>query len=313
MNVVLHSTDPNEEPKQPDPIELTREKDPSWQIEVPEDLKISHPVVKRAGIALRQAAREGARTRVHWNDRYRAQLVQPGAGHLDIAVSKALIPRALRIMQALITACDRRGYRITISPKNQTLVTVLDESFAIALVERFKQVPTQSFGYAGVGLEPSGRLTLRIGDSYSNSGVTDKPPQLIEQRLNHFLRTLVRRALELKHERTMREDRERRWRIHDDDRRGRQQVRDSERLRVRRLRTLAAEWSRRERTMKFVAAVEQRMAEGGPEAPDRETAERWIQWAKSHLQKSDPVGTLMKEPWPTAPMPPAASAPWDWR
>src|SRR5262249_56063437 len=132
------------EPRQPvdksdDRPEIAGEKIAEWRIEVPEDLQISHLLVKRAAAAVRKASREASKNRVvRWQDRYQAKLVKPGAGHLDIAVSKASLPRASRIMQALLVGFDRRGFAVRVTEKNETFVTVLDEAFQIALVERFK-------------------------------------------------------------------------------------------------------------------------------------------------------------------------------
>ena len=138
-HIVLHPSDL--QPKGANPVELTREDDPDWRIHVPEDLQISHPLVRRAASAIRSASRGNRKIPLFpWNNRYQAKLSKPGPGHLDIAVSKALVPRALRIMQALLAAFDRRGYPVSVTPENATIVRVLDEPFQLALTERFKQV-----------------------------------------------------------------------------------------------------------------------------------------------------------------------------
>ena len=85
------------QPPEADAPEFLRENNPEWRIDVPEDLQISHPLVKRAATAIRSASRERSKDRVVlWRDRYQAKLLKPGPGHLDIAVSKPLLPRALR-------------------------------------------------------------------------------------------------------------------------------------------------------------------------------------------------------------------------
>lgn len=54
--VVFHSSDV--EAKRPsDPPEVEREKDPAWRAAVPDDLLISHPLIRKAVAAIRQAAR----------------------------------------------------------------------------------------------------------------------------------------------------------------------------------------------------------------------------------------------------------------
>lgn len=311
--IVLHTQSLERELTYADAPEYRREKALEWRIEVPEDLRISHPLVRAAQVAIRRVCREGRRDRpVHWNERYQAKLLKPEPGHLDIAVSKPLVPRALRIMQALLAALKKRGYAVSVTAKNETIVTVLDESMQIALIERFKQVVVKRTYSTGMDLEPSGRLRLRVGGSYSNSGVEDNPPRLIESSLNHFVAGLVRRALEAKRERAIREERERRWRIHDDDRRQRQQERESERVRLRRLRALAARWARNQRAAQFVATVEQRISDEPLDLQQQEVARRWVDWAKKHLQENDTVNAFLNEPWPSAPMPAPKGVPWNW-
>jgi hypothetical protein len=300
---------------QPGPTQMVpeyeREKDPEWRIKVPPDLKVFHPLVKATAVALRGAAKL-SRQPGPYRGYDPALLVRPGEGYLDIAVSKPLVPRALRIMQALVTALEKRGYSVS-ARKSETIVTVLGEEFEIALNERLKQVKVQRTYGMRTELEPSGDLRLRIGSSYSSSGVADRPPRLIEDLLNRFVAMLVRKAVEAKHRRAMEEERERRWEVHDHERRLRDQVRDSDTLRRRRLRVSAVQWARHRRLAAFVAEVDRRVLEGNLVGEPREAAVRWVEWAKSNLGKTDPIEALLKDPWPTAPLPPPASMPWDWK
>jgi len=306
------------EPREPvdkpdDPPELAREKTAEWRIEVPEDLVISHPLVKGAAAAIRKASREVSKNRiVRWQDRYQAKLVKPGTGHLDIAVSKASVPRASRILQALLVAFDRRGFAVRVTEKNETFVTVLGEAFQIALVERLKQLTVKHTYGTRVDLEPSGRLMLRIGSSYQNAGVSDSTSRRIEDALNRFVVNLVRRALEAKRERALHAERQERWAIQDEKNRVAQQQRDSERLRRRRLRTAAVRWARHQRNVDFVNAVERRLRDGlvGPE--QQENAERWLLWASERLKAVDPIGELLRDVWPSSPLRQPASMPWNW-
>jgi hypothetical protein len=221
--------------------EYEREKNPEWLIRVPPDLALSHPLVKAAAAALHRGARHSTQS-LRWAERYRANLVRAGDGCLDIAVSKPLIPRALRIMQALVSALEKRGYAVSINQKSETIVKVLGEDFQIALNERQKQVKVEHHHGTSNDLEPSGRLRLRIGPDYSSSGIADDPPRLIEDLLNRFVAGLVRRAVDAKRQRAVQQERESRWRVHDGERRLRDQARHSEELRRRRLRVLASRW-----------------------------------------------------------------------
>ena len=307
--VFFHSSD-DASPKEEVP-EYEREKNSEWLIRVPPDLALSHPLVKAAAAALHRAAKHPSQS-VRWAERYRANLARAGDGCLDIAVSKPLIPRALRIMQALLSALEKRRYAVSINEKSETIVEVLGEDFQIALNERQKQVKVQHSYGSGTDLEPSGHLRLRIGPDYSSSGITDDPPRLIEDLLNRFIASLVRRAVQAKRERAIHEERERRWRVHDDERRLRDQARHSEELSRRRLRVLASRWVQLRRLSEFVSSVESRILEAPPEGESKEAATRWVRWAKENLRKTDPIDALLKEPWPTAPLPPPASMPWNW-
>jgi len=95
-----------------------------------------NPLVKAAAAAS-TVAQDTRLNPFRWAERYRANLVRAGDGCLDIAVSSPLIPRALRIMQALVIR--PREARDTLSPshqKSETIVKVLGEDFQIALNER---------------------------------------------------------------------------------------------------------------------------------------------------------------------------------
>ena len=122
----------------------------------------------------------------------------------------------------------------------------------------------------------------------------------------------MRRALTAKRERAVHQERERRWRIHDEERRRQDQEHHSEELRRRRLRVLASRWVQHQRVSQFVTSVEQRVRDRRLDGEPQEVATRWVEWAKSHLRESDPVETLLNEPWSAAQMPPAMPMPWSW-
>src|SRR5262249_22877745 len=90
-----------------------------------------------------------------------------------------------------------------------------------------------------------------------------------------------------------------------------QQQRDSEALRRRRLRTAAVRWARHQRTVAFVNAVERRLRGGSVGSEERANAERWLSWASEQLKEVDPVGVLLKDAWPTAPLRAPSSMPWN--
>ena len=297
--------------KPDDSPEIAREKTAEWRIEVRDDLAISHPLVKRAAAAIRKTRVE-RKDFVRWQDRYQAKLAKPGPGNLDIAVSKQSLSRALRIMQALLVAFDRRGFAVRITDKNETFVTVMDEMFQIALVERFKQVTVKHTYGTRMDLEPSGRLILRIGASYQNTGVSDSESRRVEDFLNRFVMNLVRRAYAAKRERAVYAERQARWTIQDEKNRLAQQQRDSDTLHRRRFRIAAVRWARHRREVDFVNAVERRIREGAVDPEARENAQRWLAWASERLKAADPISELLKDAWPVAPPRSPSPMPWSW-
>jgi hypothetical protein len=298
------------EPPAPTP-EYEREKRADWRIEVPADLKITNRLLKSAAVALRRSAREGKRS-LRWQDRYRQLLVGPVPGSLNIAVSKEAIPRALRIMQALLHAFKRRNFPISVTESGQTVVRVLDEPIEIALTERLRR-PTAPTHRGAVNAEPSGRLILRAGPSYSNSGSSDGVRHRIEDQLNRFVAGLVRQAVKAKDARVAAEDRARRWEAHDLAERQELQKADSEAMRQERFADQAEKWARHQRLLEFVRAMEQHALRRPTESQEKKLADCWTSWAKELLNELDPAQTLLIESWPSAPMRPARSVPWNWQ
>lgn len=130
--------------------------------------------------------------------------------------------------------------------------------------------------------------------------------------MNRFVVNLVRRALEAKRARTLHAEREERWVIQDEKNRLAQQQQDSESLRRRRLRTAAVRWARHQRNVEFVSAVQGRLRDGAVSSDEREKAERWLSWASERLKAVDPVGELLTDAWPSAPLRAPSTMPWNW-
>lgn len=75
----------------------------------------------------------------------RGEIISKGGELLDISASPASMDRALRIMDSLLRALEKRDYKITITPKDSnprafvTRVSVLGESLAFRLRESYTQ------------------------------------------------------------------------------------------------------------------------------------------------------------------------------
>lgn len=128
---------PDSRPTPPPTAELhpliAFERQPENRIVVDDDVQANHPLI-RATRHSRKIARS-----LEWN--------APKPPRLDIRVTAAPRPRALRIMQALLAALERRGYKVEATGDGKTKVTILGESLDIRLDERYKQVPHEPTAY----------------------------------------------------------------------------------------------------------------------------------------------------------------------
>jgi hypothetical protein len=61
-----------------------------------------------------------------------------------------------------------------------------------------------------------------------------------------------------------------------------------------------------------VNAVEGRLREGSVSPDEREHAEHWLSWASERLKAVDPIGELLKDAWPSAPLRSSSAMPWNW-
>jgi len=98
--------------------------------------------------------------------------IQCPPGCLDIRVSRAQLPRALRIADALVKAFERRGWEVAVQ-SDGTVVHVDDVPIAVTIeesLETFELPPkpelTRSYSFhykrRETGRRPSGRLTIAI-------------------------------------------------------------------------------------------------------------------------------------------------------
>jgi hypothetical protein len=100
---------------------------------------------------------------------------------LDIAVSKAVLPRALRVATGLITALEEAGVKIAVKDghKENTTAAQYNQEIGFRIVERIDSIPLATppkggvlqrvLTYGGTPHEhkPSGRISLQIWKPYN--------------------------------------------------------------------------------------------------------------------------------------------------
>lgn len=135
------------------------ERQPENRIIVDDDIEATHPLIRA--------------TRQYWVARRRGDGGAASQPQLGIEVSSETLPRALRTVQALLVACERRGFQVVATTGGQSLVRILEQSVRFALEERTQQVlhqrttEEQAAAKRGVPVRrwdhvPNGRLALKI-------------------------------------------------------------------------------------------------------------------------------------------------------
>jgi len=181
-------------------------------IVVPEVLKDPHPLIKTLSEILASCKPD------------RAGILVPSVDHcLNIRVSRESLPRALRIMDALIKTVEAMGFDVSI-PKKETQVKVLDVSINIGIGEELYRRRLKAkdhdldrhyydFGFNRYEDQaiPSGRLFLSIGDlGFYSAGECrknwrDTETKRLEDSLKSFMSGLIKAAT-LKKARTISKD-----------------------------------------------------------------------------------------------------------
>ncbi|MFB3904930.1 MAG: hypothetical protein ACE15E_15875 [Acidobacteriota bacterium] len=257
---------------------LAAEKEPINQIRVNKRLSSPHPLIERAEGIL------GGKQTYRWDDERRYK-------HLAIDVSDACLPRALRIMDALLKALEKRQFSVNIVKEEgrdrryETRVGILEEAIPIRLREMYKQVEVTDSTYKRIDLVRNRRLELQVsGWGYPTRCRRDGQKPLEEQ-LNSFVIGLIQEAAErrgrsLRWERERKEAEERRRLAEEAEKR-----RQAEAKRIEQLEQDADDWDRSQRLRAYIGAVEKQ--HGGERCGDEMRG--WLEWARRHAENLDPL------------------------
>lgn len=161
-------------PPEPHPLVLA-EDDSANVIDVPDGLAIRHPLLT----ATKEAWRRRRSPDYPWH--------APRPEHLHIDVDKASQHRALRLLQALFAALERRGHSVSRAEHGRIQVKVLEDVCEMSLRERLRQTrtpPSNDPYRRPYELTPTGQLEFRIELPFNRVTVRDTPELALEQRLN---------------------------------------------------------------------------------------------------------------------------------
>ena len=265
------------------PPEIAFERDPANLVVVDEHARINHPLVKAAAALLR--ARGTEEINIAYANKQRAA----------IHVTSKALPRALRIMQALIYALEKRAYPVTVE-NDKTIARVIGEPVGIYLRERQRRqaralTPYEEkqgrdgFPVNPYDLQPSGELSLHIDGAVGRAAVSDSPKQPLEEGLNNFIEALAKEALREKAWRAKREREEKERQELERQRKESEKANREAQSRIDRFNELASYWEKTEQRRRFL--VELRKAVGDV-TPDSNLG-RWLLWADRYIESSDPL------------------------
>ncbi len=287
--------------------QIEHEQDPENDVVVAEELRNSHPLVKRTKRAL-ERAEPGRYGRLH----------PRGDDTLNVAVGRPSIKRAMRILDALIKALEQRGYEVVVERnrrgEKQSAVKIGGESVPFELTERAREEVRElkttgaeamqrdlalAFGREPTIREffPSGELSLSIAEHVFRHDIrrtwSDAKKQRVEDCLNDFIASVIKTAAALRQRRKEQEEAARQREIEKvreaEERKARQareRELEEERRRLAELEAEADAWNRARRIRAYVDAV---IAAKGAGAEGSELAE-WVAWARRKADEIDPLG-----------------------
>ena len=241
-------------------------------------------------------------------------------------VSRAALPRVLRILQGLIAEAEQRGYNAQLASApdrgrygyrsewqgahyGHVVIGIADYSAAVRITEEGLQSRTywrqRNWNYfrdtnkwdsqvlGAYEANATGRLQMQLVTGYSRRSAmwADRKSTKLEEELPELLREIEIRAVEDERHRQAEEqkaaERERAWKAA----MGKARERHAEHHRSEILRTEIAQWSEAERIRAYCSAIESRH----PDVP--ETLE-WIAWARRSADALDPLQAAPRMPTP---------------
>ncbi len=288
-DIQLHRTFPRAQ-SEPVSAQIDFESRPENRILVKDSLRAPHPLVRTTLDALERPT----------SGRIEGYPANWKVRHLDVEVSKPLLRRALRIMDAVINAFEERGYEVSLgSDDRNTYVVILGQRIPFGIREPRRQIPTDPSPRReyepSYREEPAGRLALVLREYWGRSikkSIVETERRPLEDRLNDFMVAATRLAQERADWELRRAEAEERRRVEERERLDRQRQREAEAGRIRDLEEQARQLQGSRLILDLVAAVRTGAEDRGLTGYER--IEEWADWATAHAQQLDPVAGLLQ-------------------
>jgi len=263
-------------------------------IVVPDRLNRPHRLVAQTRDAFQ--SRQPDRTGILW----------ARGAPLSVSVSPKQLPRALRIVDSLLKACEERGFPAVVGREQDSCakIKVHGEELEFSIREHSKRTDHvlnrqeekerrlgRGWGIPHYDYTPSGILTFTI-DEYGNGRRcrwSDQNKRLLESRLNEIIVALVRISVTVLKPRRIEAERHHQvW------------IEEEERRRIYRAKTEALtenlkRWQEVQRLRAFIDAVEAAAKRRWQAPPGATPIAEWLRWARDVADASDPLDDYLSQ------------------
>jgi hypothetical protein len=231
-------------------------------------------------------------------------VVAPGV--VPIRVASENLPRAYRILSAVLFAAQERGFGLSVGlgEERTVFLVVNSETLSIEIGESVDRVqrpltPKQEkekerspwlYRYPTYDYKPTGRLKLKVVTRNSMTCRTtwsDTKRKVLEDSLNSFMISLIKASYGIKQRRLESEQREREWA---ERRRIEELARRQAEFRKKRADDLlgkAEAWHRAEDLREYIHAIERRATGDGIDQDS--DLRQWLDWARDYIATIDPL------------------------
>lgn len=269
--------------------EISAEKLPENKITVSDSFHGAHPLVRQT----RELLLKGK------TDDYGALYSWDRKSYLDLRISKNSLTRALLIMDALLRALEKRGFKAEV-PKESgkgTFITKEDITLKIKLGEEFKRFdyePTaeekkKGYGYSRYYYVPNGKLIFTIEEYIeAQKAWKDKDHNLLENQLNDIVAGIIKSAELILIKNVERQVEEQR-RIKERHRRELEEKRRlEEKARHDELEQQAKSWHKSKILLEYVQACEAELIADKGEILPGSDEDKWLKWAYAQIDRLNP-------------------------
>lgn len=203
---------------------------------------------------------------------------------LSVSVSDNILSRGLRIFDTLIKVFEKRGYTVNID--NKTEVVIKEQTYAIRITEKTKRVKREdNSSWDSYDYVPTGRICLKIDDSYPVKEWADSKTKLLEDRILDILAWLESRAKrdeERAREHEIRREQQEIQRVKQEEL---QKLKDDELTNFEGLFHTASRWHKSQYLRNYIKEFEEYAIKSN--TLDSEKKE-WLKWAKEKADWYDP-------------------------